>query len=360
MFWRGRNSKDFAEEIKSHLELEADELRHEGFSEDEARRRARIEFGNAQSAAERFNVRNRVVWLDNFLRDMKFAIRQLLKNPGFTATAILVLALGIGASVSIFAFVDAALIKPLPYSDPARLVRITESEAAGHLVNISYLDYLDWKRLNTVLSSMDVFSGWNFLLSTPSGTEPVPAVRVSAGFFRTLGVAPALGRDFYPSEQVPGGPHIIMLSYGAWERRFGLRQDVIGTSVRLDGVSYSVIGVLPKGFQFALAHQADFWTIFQPVSDCEKHRDCHNLYAVGRLNEGVSVRQALANMESIAQQEGRGSKGSPGRSRASQTLAVSELALSLVLMVAAGLLLRSFWKGRRPGRQTRPFAFGQP
>jgi len=344
MFWRRRSSEDFAEEIRSHLDLEADELRRQGFSADEARRRARVEFGSVQSAEERFHLRNRALWVENFLRDVKFSVRQLFKNPGFALTAILVLALGIGAGVAIFAFVDAALIKPLPYADPARLVRITESEADRHLVNISYLDYLDWKRLNTVLSSMDVFSGGNFLLNTPSGTEPVPAVHVSAGFFRTLGVTPALGRDFYPSEQVPGGPHIVMLSYGAWERRFGLRQDVIGTSVRLDGVSYSVIGVLPKSFQFALANQADFWTILQPVSDCEKHRDCHNLYAVGRLKDGVSVRQALANMESIAQQlerqypvtnHGRGASVVP----LSEAIVGEIRPILLILLAGAGLLL---------------------
>lgn len=344
MFWRRRSSKDFAEEIKSHLELEADELSLQGLSEDEARRRARVEFGSVQSATERFHARNRVVWLDNLLRDTKFTVRQLLKNPAFATTAVLVLALGIGASVAIFAFIDAALIKPLPYADPARLVRITESEAALHLVNISYLDYLDWKRLNTVLSSMDVFSGWNFLLSTPSGTEPVSALRVSAGFLRTLGVAPALGRDFYPSEQVPGGPHIVMLSYGAWERRFGLRRDVVGTSVRLDGVSYSVIGVLPKGFEFALADKADFWTILQPASDCEKHRDCHDLYAVGRLKDGVSVRQALANMQSIAQQlerqypatnHGRGASVVP----LSEAITGEIRPILLILFAGAGLLL---------------------
>src|SRR5215469_686353 len=142
MFWRRRSSKDFAEEIKSHLELEADELRREGFSEDEARRRARIEFGSVQAAEERFHVRNRVVWLDNCLRDTKYAIRQLLKNPGFATTAVLVLALGIGASLAIFAFVDATLIRPLPYWKPNRLVNATESVAVFPRANLSYPDYL--------------------------------------------------------------------------------------------------------------------------------------------------------------------------------------------------------------------------
>jgi predicted permease len=344
MFWRRRSSKDFAEEIKSHLELETDDLRREGFSQDEARRRARVEFGSVQSVEERFHTRHRVVWLDNFLRDIKFALRQLLKNPGFAATAVLVLALGIGASVAIFAFVDAALIRPLPYADPTRLVHVTEKETGISRVNISYLDYLDWKRLNNVLSSMDVFGGWNLLLSTPTGTESVPAVRVSTAFFGTLGIVPALGRDFYPAEQVSGGPHVVMLSYGSWERRFGLREDIIGTSVRLDGVSYSVIGVLPKGFQFALTQPAEFWAPLQPANHCEGHRDCHNLYAVGRLKDGVSVQAALANLQSIAQQLER-QYPDTNHGRGASVMPLSEAVVGeirpilLMLLAGAGLLL---------------------
>jgi predicted permease len=344
MFWRRRSSKDFAEEIKAHIELEADELRDEGLSADEARRRARVRFGNVQAAKERFKMRNRGAWLGNGLRDTRFSIRQFLKNPGFAVTAVLVLALGIGASVAIFAFVDAALIRPLPYANPERLVHVTEKDAEVPRVNISYLDYLDWKRLNTVLDSMDVFGSWNFLLNTPTGTVSVPAVRVSAGFFRTLGVHPALGRDFYASEQVAGGPHVVMLSYGTWERRFGLRNDVIGQSVRLDGVSYSVIGVLPRSFEFALVPTPDLWTVMQAATDCERRRDCHNLYAVGRLKDGVSVQAALANMQSIAQQlerqypdtnHGRGASVMP----LSQAIVGEIRPILLTLLGGAGLLL---------------------
>jgi hypothetical protein len=182
MFKRKRSVDDFAEEIKAHLELEANELEREGLSEEEARRRAKVEFGNPQAAQEGFYLRSRVEWIDNLVRDFRFAFRQLLKNPGFSSAAIAVLALGIGTCVAVFAFVDAALIKPLPYADPQRLLHVTESEAAFQKVNLSYLDYVDWKRLNTVLNSMDIFTGWDALLSTPTGTEPVPAERVSAGF----------------------------------------------------------------------------------------------------------------------------------------------------------------------------------
>jgi macrolide transport system ATP-binding/permease protein len=344
MFGRKRSREDFAEEITSHLELEADELKREGLTDEDARRQATIEFGNVRVAQERFYLKGRVVWLDNLLRDVSFAIRQLIKNPGFAATAILVLALGIGASVAIFAFVDAALIKPLPYADPQQLVHVTERERVAPQVNISYLDYADWKRLNGVFSSLDAFNGWNFLLSAPTGAEPVRGERVSAGFFRTLGVAPVLGRDFYPSEEVPGGPNSVMLSYGTWQRRFGGVKNVIGQSVKLSGVSYTVIGVLPQDFEFALGYGAEFWAALQPVDSCEKRRDCHDLFAVGRLKDGVSVQMALANAQAIARQleiqypdsnRDRGASVKP----LSDTIVGEIRPILLLLLGGAGLLL---------------------
>jgi hypothetical protein len=141
MFKRTRNTDDFAQEIKAHLQLEADELQGEGLSEDEARRRARLEFGNVTAVQERFYLRSRIVWFDNLVRDMNFAIRQLVKNPGFATTAILVLALGIGASVAIFAFVNAALLEPLPYAHPGRLMSVNESSVESPRWPLSYPDY---------------------------------------------------------------------------------------------------------------------------------------------------------------------------------------------------------------------------
>ena len=159
--------------------------------------------------------------MTGLMQDLRYALRQLRKSPGFAFTAILVLSLGICASVSIFAFVDAALIKPLPYANPNRLVDVTESVAIIPRANLSYPDYLDWKKLNNVFSSMDVYSGTGYLLRTSTGTEPVPGVRVSDGFFHTLGIAPALGRDFYAGEDLPAAHRTVLLSYPAWQSRFG-------------------------------------------------------------------------------------------------------------------------------------------
>jgi len=140
MFRPKRSTDDFAEEIKAHLDLEADELKREGLSEGEARRRARLDFGNVRAAQERFYLNSRIVWLDNLVQDLKFAIRQLAKNPGFAVTAILVLALGIGACVAIFGFVDAALLEPLPYANPGRLMSVNESSVESPRWPLSYPD----------------------------------------------------------------------------------------------------------------------------------------------------------------------------------------------------------------------------
>ena len=240
--------------------------------------------------------------MENFLQDVRYSLRQLRKSPGFAVTAILILTLGIGASTAIFGFVDAALIKPLPYKDPTRLVEFTESISVLPRADISYLDYLDWKRLNHVFSSMDVYDQTGYLLRTPSGTEPVEAVRVSDGFFRTLGVAPVLGRDFHAGEDLPEAPQTVILSYATWQKRFGGRKDVVGEIVNLSDAPFTIIGVLPETFQFAAAGATELWANLHPVDNCSKRRSCHSLTGIARLKDSVSVEAALAEMKTIAKQ----------------------------------------------------------
>jgi len=343
-WWPSRKRHaEFERELRSDLELEEEEQQERGVSPDEAWYAARRAFGNTTLIKEQMHEAWGGASFERFWQDLRYAVRVLGKNRGFSATAILVLALGIGTSVAIFAFVDAALIRPLPYADPQRLVHVTESDPPGP-VNISYLDYLDWKKQNTTLASMDVFTGWNMLLSTPTGTESVPGERVSAGFFRTLGVAPLLGRDFHQGEDTLGAPGVVMLSYGTWQRRFGGKKDVVGQSLKLSGVSHTVIGVLPKGFEFALGSSPQFWTALQPDNSCEKRRDCHNLYAVGRLKDGVTVQAAAANMQSIAVQLERQYPDS-NQSRGASVMPLSEAIVGdirpilLLLLSGAGLLL---------------------
>jgi macrolide transport system ATP-binding/permease protein len=240
--------------------------------------------------------------MNGLVQDLKYSLRQLRRNLGFACTSILILSLGICASVAIFGFVDAAMIKPLPYSNPNRLVFATGSVSTIPRANLSYPDYVDWKKLNTVFSSLEVFDFSGYLLRTPSGTEPIKAMRVSDGFFRTLGITPLLGRDFYAGEDLPSAPNAVILSYATWQKRFGGKKDAVGETVALSGVPYTIVGVLPREFQFALAGDREFWATFHADDSCARRRTCHNLYGIGRLKDGVTVEAARAEMKGIAHQ----------------------------------------------------------
>jgi predicted permease len=301
LFRRKRFAADLDEEMHFHREQAERDLIANGMPPREARMAAAREFGNATRIREQSHEAVGFGF-ETVVQDLKFALRQLRKNPGFTATAVLILALGMGASVAIFAFVDAALIKPLPYPNPTRLMDVTESLALFPRGNLSYADYLDWKRMNSSFSSLDIYNATGFGLQTSSGMEPVHGVRVSAGFFRTLGIRPSLGRDFRDGEDLVGSGPVVLLSYGAWQRRFGGRTDIVGQTVNLSGVAHTIIGVLPKDFQFAFRGNGEFWEALQPTRECEKRRSCHDLNGVGRLKDGVSPQMALANMKDIAHQ----------------------------------------------------------
>ncbi len=282
--------------------------------------------------------------MNGLVQDLRYALRQLRKSPGFACTAILILTLGMCASVSIFGFVDAALIKPLPYANPTRLVEVTESVAIIPRANLSYLDYLDWKKLNQVFSSMDVHDEADYLLRTPTGTDPVSGARVSDGFFRTLGVTPLLGRDFYSGEDLPAAPQTVILSYATWQERFGGRKNVIGEAVALSGIPYTIVGVLPRHFQFAPRGNAEFWTTLHPTDQCSLRRSCHDLTGVGRLKDGVSVAAALADMKTIARQLEM-QYPDDNRDQGASVIPLSEAIIGdirpmlLVLLSGAGLLL---------------------
>ena len=187
---------------------------------------------------------------------------------------------------------------PIPRASPTSPSTASRSPRS----NLSYQDFLDWKRLNKVFSSIDVYTGGGYLLTTPTGVEPVPAARVSDGFFRTLGIRPMLGRDFYSGEDQPNAPATVILTYGTWQQRFGGRKEVIGQTITLSGTPTTIIGVLPEDFQFAPRGSAEFWTTVHQLSSCEKRRSCHNLFAIGRLKDGVSVETAQTDMTAIAKQ----------------------------------------------------------
>ena len=300
----------FSEEMRSNIQLHIDDLMRSGMPEKQARREAALHFGGIEQAHQSYRERQTLPFLDNLLQDLRFALRQLRRTPGFTITATTMLAFGIGASVAIFAFVDAVLLKPLPYRDPARIASVTETVKLFGRANLSYPDYLDWKRMNHSFTSLDIYGGGGGLLSLSSGAVPIQSLRVSDGFFHTLGVVPILGRDFYTGEDLPGASNTVILSYAGWQKWFQGRADVIGQKISLDGLPETVVGVLPAGFSFAPAGDAEFWLPFHARGSCDLRRSCHGLIGIARLKDGVTMQAALADMKDIAAQLERQYPGS--------------------------------------------------
>jgi macrolide transport system ATP-binding/permease protein len=344
--WYRRQTREaeLARELRDHLELEAEEQQDAGLSPREAAYAAHRALGNTLKIEEDVRAAWGFQWLETLAQDIRYGFRMLGKNPGFTSAAILVLALGLCASVSIFAFVDAALIKPLPYQDPNRLVGVFEINSMFLRSNLSYLDYLDWKKLSHVFSSFDVYQATGVLVTTSAGAQRASGARVTDGFFRTLGVMPVLGRDFYAGEDLPSASRSVLLSYSAWQQRYGGRSDVLGQVVTLDGDSNVIIGVLPRDFQFAPAGRPEFWTAFHASGGCDLKRRCHSIFGVARLKGGVSLRAAVQDVKAIAQQLERQYPDSNRNQGANlvplrQVVAGEIRPVLMVLLDGAGLLL---------------------
>ncbi|HEX6773078.1 MAG TPA: ABC transporter permease [Acidobacteriaceae bacterium] len=342
LFRHAKAHRELEAELESHIRMDVEDKMRAGMSEPEARRHAMVRLGGMEQTRQAYRERGTVPLIENLLSDLRFAARQLYRNPGFAATAVFTLALGICASVAIFAFMDATLLRPLPYPDPTRLVSLFESTPSGPRFHLSYLDYLDWKRLNTVFSGLEAYDDTKFLLHTPGGMEPVDSATVSAGFFRTLGVAPVMGRDFRDGEDTANAPWTVLLSYSAWQQRFGGRRDVLGQTITLGTRNATIVGVLPQQFHFAPVGPAEFWTALHrsPKED----RGEHGLSAIARLKDGISLESASADMETLAGQLAKQYPDADG-GRGATVLPLAEVIIGnlrpilLTLLAGAALLL---------------------
>jgi putative ABC transport system permease protein len=240
--------------------------------------------------------------METFLQDIRYAVRMLLKKPGFTAVTVLTLALGIGANTAIFTVVDAALLRSLPYREPDRLVHLweTNQQQEFHQREASYPDYLTWKEQNHSFDQMAGYSRGSFTLTGRDMPERIQGAAVTASFFSVLGVEAIRGRTFYPDEDKPGGENVVILSHALWERRFGGDAGIIGQSITLGGRPFTVIGILPPHFKFALAGEADLWIALRPTPMQVERHYMHWLNVVARLKPGVSPEQARSDMKAVA------------------------------------------------------------
>jgi macrolide transport system ATP-binding/permease protein len=281
-------------------------------------------------------------FLGTIRQDFRFAARQLSKSFGFAFTAILVFGLGIAASTAIFAFVDAAFVKPLPYREPSQLVALFERIPVGDRYHISYADYLDWKRQNRSFTSLSVYRPERLTFKTHSGADEVSVARVSDGFFGTLGVIPFLGRNFRSGEDQPSAPQTVILSYETWQKRFAGNRNVLGQAVTLDGTPSLIIGVLPSGFHFAPVGTAAFWITLHWPQDLDP-RTGHPYYGVARLKPDASITTARADLTSIARQIALAYPAA-NRDRSTTVLSVTDVIVGdirptlMALLGGAGLL----------------------
>lgn len=307
LFSRRRLYDDLGEEIREHLEEKMEEFVRNGMSRKDAESAARREFGNVMLTQE--DSRNVWRWpaIENFLSDVRYGLRTLSYNPGFSIVAILTLALGIGANTAIFSVVHAALIRPLPYAEPSRLITLSEvrpqegQSAQSNTKNwvSSYPDYLDWTKQSKSFQSLAGFGGDAFTLYGAGEPELVFAAQTTINFFSTLGVKPLLGRDFAAGEDIAAGPKVVILAYGCWIRRFGGDPRILGRSIRLDDKSVSIIGVLPRDFEFAPRGNAEMWVPLHIEKDLVTRRSLRWMPVIGRLAPGITSQQAQAELNSI-------------------------------------------------------------
>jgi putative ABC transport system permease protein len=236
--------------------------------------------------------------MDGAWQDLRFGLRTLAKSPGFTSVVVLTLALGIGANTAIFSYVDAVLMKPLPYRDPDQLVMLWEQRPDGGRNGISTLNFLDWKNHSTAFQSMAAVTGDGRTLTGVAEPVRLRTARVSASYFDVFGTRAVLGRTFAAREDQPGNDRVVVLSHRIWEARFGADRGILGRAINLDGEPYIVVGVLPA----AAAYDRGWPDIWIPLAfkSAERTRDFHWLRAFGRLKSGFSVEKASAEMKSIA------------------------------------------------------------
>ncbi len=348
-FWhRQKRESELEEELQSHLQMAAQDRTDRGATPEQARGAARRELGNVGLIKEV----TREMWgwasFERLVQDLRYGLRMLAKSPGFTAVAILTLALGIGANTALFSVVNGVLLNPLPYPHPEQLVWLAESKPNFATGSISFPNFQDWQKNNQTFTSMGLSRGYSYNLTGLGEAEQLRGRLISSDFFAVLGVNPAIGRSFAPGEDAIGATPIAMISGGLWKRKFGASPDALGKSITLNGKDYSIVGVIPASFDLSLGGFKDI-EVYVPIGQWDnpllpKRGAGLGFHGIGRLKAGVTVEQARADMQRVTGElaaaypdtdKGIGSAMFPLK----QTMVKDSQVFLLVLFAAVGFVL---------------------
>jgi predicted permease len=308
-----RAEEDLAREVASHLTLLADDFERRGMPPEEARLAARRAYGGVEQAKQAHRDERSLQWIEQTMQDLRYGLRTLSKSPGFTITAVLTLALGIGACTAIFSLVNAVLIRSLPYGDAGRLVYLytpnPQFNVPVEVFGPAYADYYDLKKESTSFQDMTAFDQSVFSLTTQGSAERVSTARVDGDFFSTFQASPQLGRAITPSDDQVGHEQVAVISHALWQSMFASSADILQRSLLLDGKTYQIIGVMPRGFEYphcsdlpygsAQYKTTQIWIPLALTPHQMDDRENARGNAVARLKVGVSIAQAQAEMSAL-------------------------------------------------------------
>ncbi len=308
-FAKRRLESELDDELREHIEMLTEENLRKGMTPEEAHYAARRAFGGMEQTKEIYRERRGLPIVETVWRDLRYALRSLRKSPGFTAVAVMTLALGIGANTAIYSVVHAVLLRPFPYKDPERLMMLQETDArqnVGHDGSTSYRNFELWKAQSRTFEDMTIFykPGWGVQTLTAGGEpEKVQGAFVAANFFTMLGVAPVFGRTISP-EEVEHRERVAVLSDGLWQRRFGGSPQAVGMNLEIEGAKWRVIGVMPPRFQFPFL-DVQVWAPIQSHPEWLDSKGQESLtndrwMVAGRLKPNASRQEAQAEMSIIA------------------------------------------------------------
>lgn len=336
---RQRSERDLDDEVSAYARLLEDEKVAQGLSREEARRAALVEIGGLEQVKEDVRAIRAGAFLETAWHDARHGLRTLARTPGFSAAAVLALALGIGATTVIFSVVDAVLLRPLPYDRPERLAVVLHRGTNP----VAPANFFDWRREASSFERMGAAEAWSPNVAGGDQPEKVDAVRVTADVLPLLGVRPLLGRVFLPDEEQPGREHVVVLGYRLWQRRYAGDESVLGRTVTLDGTPYTITGIMPPGFAFPpfWSTGAELWAPL-PLAERAANRRAQSLRVFARLKDGIGLERARAEMATIA---ARLEQSYPGTNRQVVARALDDIVVGnvraalLVLLGAVGFLL---------------------